>query len=154
MAELDNLISRVSGLEAAIENALNTEVAEEVRRVIVETAKEKVYDVYEPIFLHRRDGDGGILDTRSIEVEAHGTELTAWDISDWQQLWGGIRPDRRLADAIASGDPRFNMQRAGARPWHDAARERLLQGRDLEDALRRGLERQGYNTGDMTIEFS
>ena len=124
MGDLDKYIQKVTNLDSYIENALNHEVAEVVRRILTETARELVYDAYTPRFVSRRgdpggdyDGNthGGITDPNSVKIEARGNTLTATDNAGWQQLWGGNIPSERLVDAIASGDRRFNMHRAGTR---------------------------------------
>lgn len=151
MAELNNIIQKVSVLEAEIEDALRVEVADAVREAIVKSAKENVYDAYSPQFLSRRNGVGGILDKNSITIKVNGTELTATDDPTWQHLWGGNYPDERLAEAIAGGERRFNMHNAGPRPFHEKAKEELLSSGAIEDALRRGLARQGIDTSGVTF---
>lgn len=160
MADLDDLIVKVANIDAAIENALENEVALAVKDAIVAAARENVYDAYTPKFLHRRNGSGGILDTESIRVEVNGTELTAMDTypgikgpKGWQQLWKGDTPDGRLAEAIASGDRRYNMHLAGPRPFHEEAKRRVISEGTAEAALRAGLARQGYDTSGMKFQF-
>lgn len=55
-----------------------------------------------------------------------GMTLTVTDDAPWQQLWGGAVPGERLAEAIASGDPRYNMGQAGPRPFHQAAEQNFV----------------------------
>ncbi len=162
MAELDYLIGKLQNLDAMIEDALKNEVADAVKEAIVESARQNVYDVYSPKFRSRRGdatGDyygrttGGITDKESIIIEVHGTELIASDNAAWQQLWGGTIPSGRLAEAIASGDKRYNMQNAGPRPFHEKAKQELISSGIAENALRRGLERQGIDTTGMTFKF-
>ena len=153
MAELNDLIVRVANIDAAIENALENEVAASVKDAIVASARENVYDAYTPKFLHRRNGNGGILDTESIKITVNGTELTASDDASWQHLWGGAVPSVRLAEAIASGDRKYNMHNAGPRPFHERAKQRVRSEGTAEAALRKGLARQGYDTSEMTFTF-
>ena len=61
MASLDAVISNISRLDDAVEDALNNEVAEAVKDAIVIVAREKVYDSYTPEFLSIRNGSGGIF---------------------------------------------------------------------------------------------
>lgn len=153
MSDITTVINKLSNLEKYIEDALKNEVAEVVRKIIAQTAEEKVYDTYEPQFYSRRHGVGGITDPNSIYVNANGSRLVAYDASTWQHLWGGTYPESRLAEAIATGDPRFHMNRAGPRPYHAAAKEAILRSGKLEEALRRGLARQGIDTSGLTFTF-
>lgn len=168
MASLDGVIEKYTNIEKAIENAMRNEVADVVRETIAQTARKYVYGKYSaPVFRSRRgdpQGDlygrttGGITDPNSVVIEVNGTELVAKDNPDWQQLWGGggtgvgsWRPEKRLAEAIAEGDSRYNMQEAGPRPFHDKAKEELISSGSVEAALRRGLRRQGITVGKIII---
>lgn len=168
MASLNEAMQKYGGLERAIENALKNEVAEVVRGIVADTARHEVYDSYTPMFLSRRDpvyGGGdtiasrmghGITDPESVEIDVHGNELVARDNPDWQQLWGdrSWRPAKRLAEAIATGDPRYNMGKAGPRPFHDTAKQIAIDSGVVEEALRRGLERQGIDTTGMKFKIT
>ena len=160
MGDLSNMINKISTLDGAIEDALKHEVADVIRQFIVDAAYENVYETYEPEFYNRRNGNGGILDKDSITVEVVGNELTAMDTEagkkgprGWQQLWGGDVPPGRLAEAIATGDERYNMEEAGPRPFHEDAKKRAIESGEVEDALRRGLLRQGIDASGMTFRF-
>ena len=153
MGDLDKYIQKISNLDVAIENALNDEGREVVKKVLVEAARKYVYDAYAPKFNHRRNGSDGILDEENIHVAVHGNELIAMDMADWQHLLGGAKPNMRLAEGIASGSSRFYMQNAGPRPFHEKAKEMLIMRGDLEDAVRRGLARQGYDTSGIKFKF-
>lgn len=163
---LSDAIWKYNGIEAAIDNALRNEVAEVVRGAIADAALESVYNAYTPTFLSRRDpthGGGftsaaraghGITDPESIEIDVRDNELVARDIADWQHLWGGQKPSGRLAEAIATGDPRYNMEKAGPRPFHDTAKQIAIDSGEVERALRRGLERQGIDTSGMKFKIT
>lgn len=160
MGELSNMIRKVSSLDGAIEDALRHEVSDVIRQFIVDAAYENVYEAYEPEFYNRRNGNGGILDKDSITVEVIGNELIAMDTKagtagyrGWQQLWGGDIPEGRLAEAIATGDERYNMEEAGPRPFHEKAKQMALESGQVEEALRRGLLRQGIDSSGMTFRF-
>lgn len=172
MSDLDRIIEKYGKLEKAIENALKNEVAEVVKSALADAAISEVYDAYTPEFLSRRDpehggGDtpdrsgriigrsgGGITDTENMHVEAVGNTLTVSDDAPYQQLWGGTRPTRpRLAEAIATGDPRFHMEKAGPRPFHETAKRKVIDSGEAERALRDGLKRQGYDVTGLDFEF-
>lgn len=156
MSELDQAIQKMASLEAAIEDALRNEGAEAVKEAIVASGDRYVYSTYQPQFNRRRGmgNTGGILDKNSIKVEVHGNELTARDNADWQQLFGGKKPNASLADAIATGNPRFHMEKAGPRPFHEHAKRAVIESGILESALRRGLVRQGYDVSGLTFTFT
>lgn len=168
MAEvsLNDVINKYGSLELAIQSALDVEVREVVKAAVAEAALQEVYEKYDPMFLSRRDpihggGDtsasrmgGGITDPESVIIHVSGNELTAEDNADWQHLWGGQKPFGRLAEAIATGDPRFNMGNAGPRPFHDRAKQIAIESGAVEKALRQGLKRQGIDTTDMTFEIT
>lgn len=165
MGDLADAIKKIDRLQSAIENALEREVADVVRNAIAETAIDLVYDAYDPEFLSRRDpkrgggntkaskARGGITDPSSVTVYVSGNELIAADEAPWQQLWGGEIPNSALADAIATGDKRFNMAKAGPRPFHAEAKKRLLESGEIEKALRAGLKRQGYDVSGLEFEI-
>lgn len=165
MANLSELIRSCENINAAITNALEVEVAEAAKKAISESAIENVYKSYSPKFLSRRDpqyggghssvarAGGGVTDIQNMTVTVSGDTLTVSDDAPWQHLWGGSYPNVRLAEAIASGSGRFNMQKAGPRPFHELAKEKLISTGEAERALRAGLARQGIDTSGMKFDF-
>lgn len=166
MGDLQRAIEKYAKLDRAIENALKNEVAEVVKGALAQAAIEEVYDTYDPEFLSRRDpihgatnkwlktSGGGITDTTQMHVEAVGNTLTVSDDAPYQQLWGGTRPAApRLAEAIATGDPRFHMEKAGPRPFHEKAKRKVIDSGDAEKALIAGLKRQGIDVSGLDFEF-
>lgn len=140
-------------LDLAIEDALRNEVSEVIKNYIVDSAYDNVYEAYTPEFWSRRYGNGGLLDKKSIEVLVSGRELIAQDNPKWQQLWGGDIPTEALVDAITEGNPRFNMGKAGPRPFHEAAKDATIDSGEVGRALLRGLERQGFKTTEISFRF-
>ena len=164
---LNDVISKYGSLDLAIQSALDVEVREVVKAAVAEAALQEVYEAYTPQFFSRRDpiyGGGeahmqgkighGITDPESVTIHVSGNELTAEDNADWQHLWKGQKPSGRLAEAIATGDPRYHMDKAGPRPFHDRAKELAIESGAVERALRQGLKRQGIDTTDMTFEIT
>lgn len=166
MGDLQRAIEKYAKLDKAIESALKNEVAEVVKGALAQAAIEEVYDAYEPEFLSRRDpvhgatnkwlktSGGGITDKSQMHVEAVGNTLTVSDDAPWQQLWGGAVPTSRLAEAIATGDPRFHMQNAGPRPFHEKAKQKVIDSGDAEKALIAGLKRQGIDVTGLEFELT
>lgn len=167
MGDLQKAIEKYAKLESAIENALKNEVAEVVKGALAQAAIEEVYDAYDPEFLSRRDpihgatnkwlktSGGGITDKNQMHVEAVGNTLTVSDDAPYQQLWGGTRPSSpRLAEAIATGDPRFHMEKAGPRPFHEKAKRKVIDSGAAEQALIAGLRRQGIDVTGLEFELT
>lgn len=142
-----------AAMELAISDALQNEVAEVVKKAIVESARENVYEAYDPVFLSRNAENGGLLDEGNLAVSVTGTELTVENLTPFQHLWGGQYPSETLTDVIESGDSRFHMGSAGARPFMEPAKQAVISGGEAVDALRRGLQRQGIDTTGMTFNF-
>lgn len=167
VGDLQRAIEKYAKLDRAIENALQNEVAEVVKGALAQAAIEEVYDTYTPKFLSRRDpvygggstrvsnAGGGITDKTQMHVEVVGNTLTVSDDAPYQQLWGGTRPSSpRLAEAIATGDPRFHMEKAGPRPFHEKAKRKVIESGDAEKALIAGLKRQGIDVTGLKFELT
>lgn len=134
----DDLEMFLLTLDEAIDTVMQTEMADLIRAKMSEYAEELVYNAYEPRFYSRRRLDHGIMDTRTMDAKYDGRsmERKVLEVSanaEWQQLWGGQRPDYKLADAIERGLKRFNMKRAGPRPFAKPT-ERELKSSGLFDA--------------------
>ena len=150
MAEISlaEAISKLSRLDAAIGSALEAEVAEEAKDCVQEAANEVVYAAYEPQFLSRRMENGGLSDRGNIQTTAAGLTLTVENVTGLQNLWGG-NDTSPLAPIVSAGLSNYNMP--FARPFMDAAAERLRSGRAAA-ALRRGLARQGFDVDGGIVE--
>jgi hypothetical protein len=149
----DEYMAQMAKMDAAISNALQNEVADVVKEAILESAQANVYDAYDPAFLSRGVNDNSLLDDSSILINVSGNELTADQVSPFQQLWGGERPSENLADVIESGNPRFNMGKAGPRPFMQPAKDAVIDSGKAVSALISGLQRQGIDTSGMTFNF-
>ena len=87
---------------------------------------------------------GGIADPGNMTVNYGGMTLTITDDAPWQQLWGGTVPGERLAEAIASGDSRYNMGKAGPRPFHQEAERQFAGSGEFDRLLAQGLRAHGF----------
>ena len=141
---LADLAAFVSKLEGAIDETMQTTVTEGAKKALEEAAYTEVYDAYSPEFLSRRGSAGGIADQGNMEANYGGMTLTVRDEAPWQQLWGGSVPGGRLAEAIASGDPRYNMGQAGPRPFHQEAERQFAGSGEFERLLAQGLRAHGF----------
>ncbi len=139
MGESVNIADFLAKLDAAIDQVMQTEVADGAKEALQEAVERNVYGAYAPTFLSRRKAAGGLADTGNMTVQYGGKVLTITDDAPWQQLWGGKVPGERLAEAIASGASQYNMHRAGPRPFHGKAEQEYGSGgfgRDLMAGLR------------------
>lgn len=145
--QIKDLRSYLERLEAAIHNTMQAEVAEAAKQTLAETAKELVYDAYEPKFYDRWGEDGGVLDTSDRVMKAKYDPskkmLEVVDDPEWHNILGGSPPkDTRLVEGVESGE---YMYGAGPRPFHAAAEKRFADSGDFAAALVRGLRRNGFD---------
>ena len=141
----DDLAVLFSDLDAAIGSVMEKEMTDEARQTIREHIYDDVYS-YEPRFYSRRKEAGGIADKDNMEAqyEAQTMTLTVTETADFQQLWGGDRPDyTTLADEIERGNPKFSMKRAGKRPFMKNTQKELDNGR-ADKIIETGLKRRGF----------
>jgi hypothetical protein len=143
----------LGNMNVAISDALGNEVAGVVKKAIVKSAQENVYDAYDPDFLSRYGVSGGLLDEANLVVSVSGNELTVDNETPFQHLWGGNYPTENLSDVIESGDPRFNMGNAGSRKFMEPAKEAVIDSGEAVRALQEGLQRNGIDTSGMTFNF-
>lgn len=142
MAELtlNQAIGRIMTLDAAITNALRTEVSDEARQSMKEAAEEAVYS-YQPKFLSRRKSDGGLIDDRNIICSVDGDTLTVDNVTGLQNLYGG-GDTNLLTPIIENGEKSYHMPYP--RAFIERTSEKLMSG-SADRALREGLRRQGIH---------
>ena len=122
VGESANVAAFIAKLDTAIDEVMQTTVADGAKEALQRTAQSEVYS-YSPLFYSRRGTAGGIADKRNMETEYGGFTLTIQDVASWQQIYGGSAPGERLAEALASGSARYHFHRAGPRPFHEKAEE-------------------------------
>lgn len=135
-----------AALEAAIDSTMQTEVLKGAKKAIQESVQSNVYAAYTPKFMSRRGPGGGIGAEGSLEHTYGGYTLTITDEAPWQQLYGGRTPGGMLADAISTGDYRYNMWKAGSRPFMQKAEEEYGSSK-FESDLAAGLRARGFVVG-------
>jgi hypothetical protein len=123
-------------LELAISNALENEVKDAALYAIKDSAITQVYMAYKPKFFHRRYS---LVDDDSYKCEIEGNRLTITYTGELQNLYGSSHGED-LGDVIAQGWDSFHMP--FPRPWMDEGIENNIPL--LENALKSGLERQGF----------
>lgn len=145
---IDDAIAKLAAFDSLIESALQNEVAEAAKDAVAQSTAINVYGVYTPKVLYsRRGSNGGLSAEDNIECTASGKELTVRNTTGLQNRYGGGRQEI-LTNIVESGSYSYHMQIAGPRPFMEEAKELLMSGPG-EDALRRGLARQGIMLDGM-----
>ena len=137
-----------NNLSSAIDDVMQKDIENAVKSAISSHVDSDVYKAYTPQFENRRGtslGSGGIGDTGAMESDYDSATKTliVRDKAVWQQLWGGSYPSSDLADAVEKGTAKFNMKKAGKRPFaKNAEKDYGKQHFDLD--LQNGLKRHGF----------
>lgn len=145
-------------LSAAIDNAMQNEVLDEVKDAMQLAIQERVYDAYQPSMYVRR-GDGmergtGALTDPDVMEHSYNNGTHTLVVRDMAKGGDPKRPDRAeqlLAPIIESGEgytwERSEIAQSKApRPFHEAAEEYLIDethGVSFELRLVEGLQRNG-----------
>lgn len=131
-------------LDAAIDSAMEFEVAEISKNYIADAVETEVYEKYDPVvYKRRRDTDGGLQDknamiaeydvaTKTLTVESQGIDQSTGVIAAHivEETYNYEYPPRRDI---------------GLRPFHSIAEENLIKSGDAERALAEGLKRMGFD---------
>lgn len=125
-------------LDMAVADAVKNEVKRTALKLVEASAKQRIYDAYEPKFLSRRYS---FMDDYGYDAEANGNVLTITATSALQNLYGGNHTED-LGDIIAEGWDNFNMP--FPRPWMDESLQSPGDLAELERALADGMKRQGF----------
>lgn len=124
-------------LNAAITSALMNEVKDAAIDAIEDSAQTRVYEAYSPKFYSRRFSAERDF---SYSWDVGGNRLTITYMAMPQNLFGGAFYADDLGDIIASGNKTYHMP--FPRPWMDEGIQDNIG--NIEAALGRGLERQGF----------
>lgn len=141
---MSDLAAFMAKLDAAIDSAMQSEVAEGAKKALRDAAYSEVYGAYTPIFFNRRMDAGGLSDVGQMETSYGGKTLTVQDMASWQQLYGGSAPGTRLAEAIASGSAAYHFHKAGPRPFHEEAEQQFAASGEFGRLLAAGLRAAGF----------
>lgn len=133
-------------LDDAINVTLEGEVAEGAKAAISEAVQSEVYDAYFPIEYDRRGlQSGGLADANvmAAQLNPFAHELTVTDESRDNDS------GRLIAPVVESGQgyewSKAEIARSRMpRPFHEIAEERFAESGEFEEALTRGLEKQGF----------
>ena len=141
---MSDLAAFMAKLDAAIDSAMQNEVAKGAKEALRDAAYSEVYGAYTPIFFNRRMDAGGLSDVGQMEQSYGGKTLTIQDMASWQQLYGGSAPGTRLAEAIASGSAAYHFHKAGPRPFHEEAEQQFAASGEFGRLLAAGLRAAGF----------
>ena len=131
-----------AALEAAIQNAMETEVADGAKDAIAEAVQTEVYDKYPHPALYIRAGPyGGLQDVYEMDAvyDAPARTLTVTDVR------ADEKTGRLVAPVVESGRGyKWPPKDVGPRPFHSVAEKRYGNGL-FEKDLETGLRRQGFD---------
>lgn len=136
----------VAALGDAINVTLEGEVAEGAKAAISEAVQTEVYDAYSPTEYDRRGLQGGGLADTSVMIarlDPFAHELTVTDESRDNDSGRLIAPVVESGQGYEWGNSEIAYCRM-PRPFHEVAEERFAESGEFEEALARGLEKQGF----------
>lgn len=147
MSLADELAAARAKFDTAVDNAMELDVAEDVKTYIQMAVQSEVYEGYTPTEYERRGtGMGGLQDRDVMEVKYSPSDhlLEVADMST------DFITGRLIAPVVESGtgytweaSEIYQMQ-PYPRPFHKVAEKNIIQSGDAEMALELGLKRQGY----------
>lgn len=138
----EDLLAISARLDAAVNSALENEVADAVKAKMQDVLDSEVYSYEASDFFMgtRRCENGGLRDTDNMvsKVE-NGDMLYVENVAPSQSLWGTHYPVD-LPSMVEEGWPDY----VGKHPFHEDTEKQVVQSGDAEAALRAGLKRQGF----------
>ena len=147
MALCPDLQAFCDAVNEATDAAMIVDVSNLAKSEISLEGFEDVYEAYDPKFYSRRgDKLGGILDEQEMEIKYDGIgkpikTLEIHSGAPFQHLWGGEYPQNDdLTDAVESGNPKYNMQHAGTRPFYAPAEIRLEKSGIFDATLEKSVQ--------------
>lgn len=134
-------------LQTAVDDAVQNEVFEKIKEVLLSHIASDVYGAYpKPKMYDRRGSSGGFSDPANIVNEGSGHELRVVNITPPNPLGEPeATTDKNLASVIETGSG-YDYFSPGARPFNENATNDLLRSGVLIDAIIDGLKRQGIKT--------
>ena len=130
---------------AAIDDALNNEVKDVALKSIEFSAMHGIYQAYTPDPIFQSSRRYSFMQDENYETEVKDNTLTIRSVTKdgLQDLFyrnGGSSSGLDLGDIVAKG--RVDFWQPFPRPWMDEGIEANIG--NIEDAIKRGLERQGF----------
>ena len=137
-----------------IEVALEENVTPAVADVMGMKYEEKVASVYNPRIYERRGFDSGLADPDNIVGTTSGTTLTVENVTPFNQVYPTNNQGSGLAGLVEYGDgygghnydyPTLDGAYMEPRPFIQATRDALADGRIVKIALKNGLRKLGLS---------
>lgn len=137
-------------LKNDIEDTLAKEVFDEVRDIELRHVEEDVLSAYHPKIYQRRT-TGGIADEKNIVGEFRDMQLVVDNITPFESGYGTYNHGVGLADLINDGESRngyfydYPGEFTQPRPFIDNTIDEIEHTDFVENALKSGLKRHGYD---------
>jgi len=145
MSSLESQLKKIEKqLQKKIRDVLKNEVAETVTETLLSHVKRDVYDAYpNPKQYERRYDDGGLADEGNIKSIVKGNTLIVENVtmSNEDYLPDGKKP-YKIAGSIEYGTG-YDYLDMAERPFLENTRNDLRESGELNEAMRKGLERNG-----------
>lgn len=130
-------------IEACVNKALREEVTDAIREEQQKKIDERVYDVYSPKRYERRDVNGGLIASETIEGEVNKGTLVVSNNAPPNPYGGANAPYRvNLVEVIETGAG-AEYGNPGPRPFIQPTIDSLRASNKVEEALKVGLKKQG-----------
>ncbi len=126
-------------LNKRIQASLTNSVAPAVKKIIVDTIQEDVYDVYEPKQYHRRGGSGGLKDPSNLNVESGVNEITITNVTPPNPAYKHDQLEGGYIDYAVQGGVDYDFYNPGARPYTADAKSKIQSTKMHVQALKKDL---------------
>lgn len=137
-------------LKIDIKDTLTKEVMDEVKNIELRHIESDVLSIYSPKIYQRR-AHGGIDDEQNIVGEVIDMHLVVDNVTSFNSDYGTYNSGAGLADLINDGESRhgfyydYDGEFTQPRPFIDNTIEEIEHTDSVENALKRGLKRNGYD---------
>lgn len=127
-------------LDEAVNNALENEVLDEVKKVMKEEIQERVYDAYTPTQYIRRKQNGGLLDDKNIKhhLSTNNHTLYVQNITD-----NGFTVETVETGMGYTWENSSIYKNPFPRPFHKPSEEELINSGRAKKALIKGIRTRG-----------
>lgn len=146
----NDLIQLYAQIQAAIDSALENEVAPVVKEEIQNAVNFTVYSAGEPNQYERRKEFGGLADINNMTHEVNNGILEVADNADFATGLGGVNLSHSLAYNIEFGYGERESWWNEERPFMESAKNVLQSSGKAREALKQGLEKS-LGTGKVIV---
>lgn len=140
----------VAALNKKAQEALESDVAPIVKRVLKDSIQAEVYDSYSPKRYHRRKADGGLMDENNIHSDVRNCTLTVKNHAPLAPGYPNSDFTKTLDEIIVTGSGYDYLGYGGAyeqpRDFYSIAKRQLSSSKEHVKAFRNGLKKRGVHT--------